>query len=182
MTAADWQAIAEWVTAGAVLYAVITWAWGRRPRAVGEWVKARLFPPRVSLEAGVRFARKAARSGHAPYTPTQGAVSPDQSLEYLLAKVAETVWNAASAVQQELEPYLVPLRNYLAALAGKAGTGPARDFAIGVLTERVRQEEDGWPDQEGDGKRGAHGSGNSHLCLLDSKHLVEEAIYSVEAT
>jgi hypothetical protein len=44
VTAADWQAIAECVTASAVLYAVITWAWGRRPREAGERIKALLFP------------------------------------------------------------------------------------------------------------------------------------------
>lgn len=177
VTAADWQALAEWVTAGAVLYAVITWAWGRRPREAGERIKALLFPPRVSLEAGVKHARKAARSGHPPYTPTQGAVSPDQPLGYLLAKVAETVWAAAS----DFEANVVPVRNYLAALAYKAGTAAARDFALGVLTERIRQEENGWPDQKGDGKRGPHGSGDSHRCLLDSKHDVESAIYGTEA-
>lgn len=71
------------------------------------------------------------------------------------------------------------MQNYLAALAGSAGTGSARDFALGVLTERVRQE-DGWPDQPGDsrGKRTAHGTGSSHLCLLERKHQVEDAIYS----
>lgn len=73
-----------------------------------------------------------------------------------------------------------PLRNYLAALEAKVGVSPARDFALGVLTERVRQEEDGWPDQDGDGKRGPHGSGNRHLCLLGCKHAVEDAIYAVE--
>jgi len=51
------------------------------------------------------------------------------------------------------------------------------------LTERVRQEENGWPDQPGgpSGKRGAHGTGNSHLCLLESKRQVEDAIYGVGA-
>jgi len=179
VTAEDWQALAEWVTAGAVLYAVIAWAWGRRPRGAGEWIRARLFPPRVSLEAGVKLARKAARSGHPPYAPTQGAVSPDQPLDYLLAKVTETVWSAAS----DSDPNLLPLRAYLAALAEKAGTNAARDFALGVLTERVRQEENGWPDQEGDpsGKRGPHGSGDSHWCLIGRKHQVEDAIYGTEA-
>jgi hypothetical protein len=83
------------------------------------------------------------------------------------------------AAQSELEPYLVPVRNYLTALAGQAGMSPARDFALGVLTERVRQEEDGWPHQPGDrrGKRTAHGTGASHLCLLERKHQVDDAIY-----
>jgi hypothetical protein len=178
LTAAWVQAIAAVVTAAAVVYAVVFWAWNRRPRGVVGWIKARYFPPRVSLEAGVRTARKFARSGHPPFTPTDGAVSPDQPLDYLLAKVTETVWGAASGS----EPSLLPVRNYLAALAGKAGTAPARDFALGVLTERVRQEENGWPDQEGDpgGTRGPHGSGGSHLCLLARKHEVEDVIYSVE--
>jgi hypothetical protein len=89
------------------------------------------------------------------------------------------VWEAVSAAHSELEPYLVPVRNYLTTLAEKAGLSPARDFALGVLTERVRQEEDGWPDQPGDprGKRTAHGTGASHLCLLNRKHQVEDAIY-----
>ena len=165
------------VTAAAVVYGVMAWAWGRRPRGVAAWVKARYFPPRVSLESGVRTARRQANSGRAPYTPTQGAVSPDQPLEYLLDKVTETVWNAASGSA----PELTPVRNYLVALAGNAGLGPARDFALGVLTERVRQEEDGWPDHPGDrrGFRTAHGTGESHSCLLDRKHQVETAIYEV---
>jgi hypothetical protein len=104
----------------------------------------------VSLEAGVAYARTAARSGHPPNTVTHGPASPEQPLDYLLAKTAETVWEAVSAAQSELEPYLVPVRGYMTALAAKAGTSPARDFALGVLTERVRQEEDGWPDQPGD--------------------------------
>jgi len=177
VTAAAWSALAEWVTAAAVVYAVIAWAWGRRPRGVAKWIKDRYFPPRVSLEAALRTARKFARSGHPPNTPTRGAVSPEQPLDYLLAKVTETVWAAAS----DPDPNLIPVRSYLAALAEKAGTNEARDFALGVLTERVRQEENGWPDQKGDagGKRGPHGSGNSHLCLLESKHEVEDAIYAI---
>jgi hypothetical protein len=89
---------------------------------------------------------------------TRGAVSPDDPLDYLLDKVAETVREAASSANSELGPYLRPMQNYLTALAGNAGTEPARDFALGVLTKRVRQEEDGWPDQPGDprGKRTAH--------------------------
>jgi hypothetical protein len=127
----------------------------------------------------VKLARKAARSGHPPYTPTLGAVSPDQPLDYLLAKVTETAWGAAA----DPDPNFVPLRNYLAALAEKARTNAARDFALGVLTERVRQEENGWPDQPGDpgGKRGPHGSGDNHACLLGRKHQVEAAIYGTEA-
>lgn len=75
--------------------------------------QGRYFPPRVSLEAGLRTARKAARSGRPPYTPTQGEVSPDQPLDYLLAKVAETIWSAAS----DLDPNLIPVGNSLAAPA-----------------------------------------------------------------
>jgi hypothetical protein len=105
MLAAAWvQAIAAVVTAAAVVYAVIVWAWNRRPRGVIGWIRARYFPPRVSLEAGLRTARQFARSGHPPYTPTEGAVSPGQPLDYLLAKVTETVWAAAS----DSEPSLVP--------------------------------------------------------------------------
>jgi hypothetical protein len=71
----------------------------------------------------------------------------------------------------------------MGALIEKAGHNPARDFALGVLTERVRQEEDGWPDQSGTeqeraGRRQAHGHPNAHLCLLDRKHQVEAAIYT----
>jgi hypothetical protein len=177
MLAAAWvQAIAAVVTAAAVVYAVILWAWNRRPRGAAEWIKARYFPPRVSMEAGVRTARKFARSGHPPYTPTEGVASSDQPLDYLLAKVTETVWAAASDPNSNL----VPVRNYLTALAEKAGISAARDFALGVLTERVRQEENGWPDQQGDegGRRGGHGSGDSHWCLLAQKHQTEDAIYS----
>lgn len=39
----------------------------------------------------------------------------ERLFEYLLAKAAETVWEAVSAAHSELEPYLVPLRNYLGA-------------------------------------------------------------------
>jgi hypothetical protein len=133
------------------------------------------------MEAGIAYARTAAQSGHPPYTVTQGLATPDQPLEYLLAKTAETVWEAVSSAQSELEPYLVPVRNYVNALAGKTGLTLSRDFALGVLTERVRQEEDGWPDQPGDprGRRTAHGTGDSHLCLLHRKHQVEDAIYAI---
>ena len=200
MTAADYQAIADWVVA---LVAVTALGWVRAlPVTLVSWSRVRMrratallfsreaaslpsreFNPEVSLEAGIAYARQAAMTGHPPYTVTQGRVSPDQPLDYLLAKVCETVWEAASSAQSELEPYLLPLRNYLAALISKAGQNPARDFALGVLTERVRQEEDGWPDQPGTqqeraGRRQAHGHPNAHLCLLDRKHQVEAAIYA----
>jgi len=138
--------------------------------------------PEVSLEAGIAYARAVAKTGHPPYVPTRGFPSADDPPDYLLDKTAETVWAAASSAQSELEPYLKPLRNYLAALAGAAGGEPARDFAPGVMTERVRQEENGWPDQPGDrrGKRTGHGTGPSHLCLLDRKHQVEDAIYDAQ--
>jgi hypothetical protein len=180
MLAAAWvQAIAAAVAAAAIVYAVIVWAWNRRPRGIAQWIKDRYFAPRVSLESGIRTARKVARSGRAPNTPTKAALIAEQPLESLLAKTAETVWAAVSAGQSDLDPYLMPLRNYITALIEKAGLSPARDFALGVLTERVRQEEDGWPDQPGDpgGKRGAHGAGYSHTCLLERKHQVEDAIY-----
>ena len=111
--------------------------------------------------------------------PTRGFPSTEDPLDYLLYKTAETVWEAAASAHSELEPYLKPVRNYLTALAGNAGVEPARDFALGVLTERVRQEENGWPDQPGDprGKRTGHGTGRSHSCLLERKHQVEDAIY-----
>jgi hypothetical protein len=135
--------------------------------------------------AGIAYARQAARSGHPPYAVTQGRVSAGQPLDYLLGKVCETVWEAVSSAQSELEPYLAPLHNYLGALTAKAGRTPARDFALGVLTERVRQEEDGWPDQPGTeqeraGRRQAHGHPSSHLCLLERKYQVEAAIYATE--
>jgi hypothetical protein len=135
--------------------------------------------PEVSLEAGIAYARAVAQTGHPPYFPTRGFPSADDPLDYLLDKTAETVWEAASSAQSELEPHLKPVRNYLAALAGNAGVEPARDFALGVLTERVRQEENGWPDQPGDprGRRTGHGTGPSHSCLLERKHQVEDAIY-----
>lgn len=146
---------------------------------MAQWIKDRYLPPRVSLESGIRAARKVARSGRASNTPTKGTPIAEQPLDYLLAKTAETVWAAASSGYSDLESYLLPVRNYITALIEKAGLFPARDFALGVLTERVRQEEDGWPDQQSDpgGKRGAHGTGNSHTCLLERKHQVEDAIY-----
>lgn len=201
LTAEDWQAIADWVIAAGVLTGLVGWLWRQRG-VVGGWFTARWRrmiasilssevvageawesvsqTPEVSMEAGIAYARTAARSGHPPYTVTQGRVSPEQALDYLLAKAAETVWEAVTSVNSELEPYLVPMRNYLAALSTRASLGSARDFALGVLTERVRQEEDGWPDEPGDraGKRGPHGT-PIHLCLLERKHLVEVAIYNV---
>jgi hypothetical protein len=135
--------------------------------------------PEVSLEAGIAYARIVAGTGHPPYFPTRGFPSADDPLDYLLDKTAETVWEAASSAHSELDPYLKPVRNYLAALAGNAGVEPARDFALGVLTERVRQEENGWPDHPGDpsGRRTGHGTGPSHSCLLERKYQVEDAIY-----
>jgi hypothetical protein len=203
VTAADWQAIAEWVLAAAVLVGVARWIWnrtwplgvrfaGRVRSAVRSVLRSEVTAgaawasvsetPEVSMEAGIAFARTAARSGHPPYTPTSGRADPEQPLGYLLAKTAETVWEAASAGHSELEPYIVPVRNYMMALGAKAGIAQARDFALGVLTERVRQEEDGWPDHPGDhsGLRKGHGTGASHLCLLERKHEVEDAIYATE--
>jgi hypothetical protein len=198
--AADVQAIAESLTALTVVGGVSSWMWHQR-QTMSEWFTSRWRrqvtavisdeatagtawqavsqTPEVSMEAGIAYARTAARSGHPPHTVTQGRAAPDQPLGYLLAKTAETVWSAASAAHSDLESYLVPVRNYMIALAAKAGVPQARDFALGVLTERVRQEEDGWPDQSGGpgGKRGAHGTGASHLCLLERKHQVEDAIY-----
>jgi hypothetical protein len=200
--AADVQAIAESVTALTVVGGFLSWTWHRR-KTMSEWFtrkwrsqvtavisdevtagvawQAVSETPEVSMEAGIAYARTAAQSGHPPWTVTQGRVAPDQPLGYLLAKTAETVWAAASAAHSELEPYLVPVRNYMTALIAKVGVSAARDFALGVLTERVRQEEDGWPDQPGDprGRRSAHGTGAGHLCLLEQKHQVEDAIYEV---
>jgi hypothetical protein len=202
VTAADWTAIAEWVIAAGVLGGLASWLWHQR-QAVSGWFSHRWRKmaetvlteevtagaawqdvrqvPEVSMEAGIAYARTTTRSGRAPHTVTQGRPSPEQPLDYLLAKTAETVWEAVSSAQSELEPYLVPVRNYMTALAGKAGLPRARDFALGVLTERVRQEEDGWPDHPGPpgGTRTAHGTGNSHSCLLERKHEVENMIYEV---
>jgi len=202
VTAADWQAIAEWVIAASVLVAAASWLWRQR-QAVSGWFARRWRKmaesvlagevtagaawqdvkqvPEVSMEAGIAFARTTTESGRAPHTITQGRATAEQPLEYLLAKTGEVVWEAASAAQSELEPYLLPLRNYMTALAAKAGVNPARDFALGVLTERVRQEEDGWPDHPGPpgGRRKEHGTGAGHLCLLDRKHQVEDAIYAI---
>jgi hypothetical protein len=203
VTAADWQAIAEWVTAAAILAGVARWTWkrtwplgvrfaGRVRSAVRSVLRSEVTAgaawtsvsetPEVSMEAGIAFARTAARSGHPPYTPTSGRADPEQQLGYLLAKTAETVWEAASAAHSELGSYLVPVRNYMTALSAKAGISPARDFALGVLTERVRQEEeDGWPDRPDNrsGQRTEHGTGAGHLCLLERKHDVENAIYAI---
>ena len=184
MLAAAWtSAAAAWVTAAAVLAGLFSWLYRQYPQtmaAARHWLAARIHPEKVSLAAGTKYARTAARSGHPPYEVTRGAVSPDQPLRYLLAKTTETVWAAVTSAQSELEPDLVPMRNYLTALSQKAGLSPARDFALGVLTERVRQEEDGWPDGPGGprGKRTAHGTGEDHLCLLGRKHQVEDAIYA----
>ena len=69
----------------------------------------------------------------------------------------------------------------MTALAAKEGLTPARDFALGVLTERVRQEETAGPPprpaaRQADAARRRTG----HLCLLERKHQVEDAIYAVE--
>jgi hypothetical protein len=169
--AADWQAIAEGVTAATVVVAAISWTWNRT-RPLGIWFAGRMRKavksvlrseatagaawesvsetPEVSMEAGVAYARTAARSGHPPHTVTSGRAGPEQPLGYLLTKTAETVWEAVSAGQSDFGPNFAPVRNYLTALAEKVGLSQARDFALGVLTERVRQEEDGWPDHPGD--------------------------------
>ena len=86
----------------------------------------------------------------------------------------------ASSAHSELASYLVPVRNGMTTLSAKADLSPARDFALGVLIERVRQEE-GWPDHPGDhsGVRTGHGTGVSRLCLLERKHEVEDAIYAI---
>ncbi len=201
--AADVSALAESVAALTVVGAVATWVRRTSTSAVSRLRRRRhkelvgvlsnevasgpgwddvTASPEVSLEAGIAYARAVTKTGHPPYVPTQGFPSADDPLDYLLDKTAETVWAAASSAQSELEPYLKPMRNYLAALAGPAGAEPARDFALGVLTERVRQEENGWPDQPGDprGKRTGHGAGPSHLCLLERKHQVEVAIYDAQ--
>jgi hypothetical protein len=201
--AADVSALAESVAALTVVGAVVTWVRRTSTSAVSRLRRRRhkelvgvlsnevasgpgwddvTASPEVSLEAGIAYARAVTKTGHPPYVPTRGFPSADDPLDYLLDKTAETVWAAASSAQSELEPYLKPMRNYLAALAGAAGAEPARDFALGVLTERVRQEENGWPDQPGDprGKRTGHGTGSSHLCLLDRKHQVEDAIYDAQ--
>jgi len=201
--AADVSALAESVAALTVVGAVATWVRRTSTSAVSRLRRRRhkelvgvlsnevaagpgwddvTASPEVSLEAGIAYARAVAKTGHPPYVPTRGFPSADDPPDYLLDKTAETVWAAASSAQSELEPYLKPLRNYLAALAGAAGGEPARDFALGVLTERVRQEENGWPDQPGDrrGKRTGHGTGPRHLCLLDRKHQVEDAIYDAQ--
>jgi hypothetical protein len=184
MTAADYSAIAECVGAATVLVAAISWALNRT-RPLGIWFQDRLRkalnPTRVSMEVGVAYARKAARSGHPPVTVTDGGPDPEQPIEYLLAKTAESVWQVVSAGHSEHGLNLDPVRNYMTALAAKAGLSPARDFALGVLTERVRQEEDGWPDHPGDhsGLRTGHGTGTGHLCLLQRKHDVEDAIYGI---
>jgi len=145
VTAADYQAVAEWVGALAALIGVGVLGWAKGlPAALASWSRVRMrratsllfsrevaalpsseFNPEVSLEAGIAYARQAARSGHPPYTVTQGRVSAGQPLDYLLGKVCETVWEAVSSAQSELEPYLVPLRNYLGALTAKAA-GPQR--------------------------------------------------------
>src|SRR5580658_6930558 len=198
--AADVSALAESVAALTVVGAVATWVRRTSTGAVSRLRHRRhkelvgvlsnevasgpgwedvTASPEVSLEAGIAYARAVAQTGHPPYFPTRGFPSADDPLDYLLDKTAETVWEAASSAQSELEPHLKPVRNYLAALAGNAGVEPARDFALGVLTERVRQEENGWPDQPGDlrGRRTGHGTGPSHSCLLERKHQVEYAIY-----
>ena len=202
MSSGAWQAIAEWITAATILFSAASWAWHQRRSATDRFARswrramaavlrsevtagkaweAVAKAPEVSMEAGIAYARTAAQSGHPPYTPTQGRATAEQPLEYLLAKTAETVWAAASAVHQDFDSHLVLVRNYMTALIAKTSLSQARDFALGVLTERVRQEEDGWPDQPGDpaGKRKAHGAGNSHLCLLETKHEVENAFYAI---
>jgi len=95
VTAADYQAVAEWVGALAALIGVGVLGWAKGlPAALASWSRVRMrratsllfsrevaalpstvFNPEVSLEAGIAYARQAARSGHPPYTVTQGRVS-----------------------------------------------------------------------------------------------------------
>lgn len=96
LTAEDWQAVAEWVTAASILSGLISWLWRQR-QSVSGWFTSRwrrkvvsvlasevaageawesvTKVPEVSMEAGIAYARTAARSGHPPYTVTQGRVS-----------------------------------------------------------------------------------------------------------
>lgn len=85
------------------------------------------------MEAGISYARVAARSGHPPRTITQGRATADQPLGYLLAKTAETVWEAASATHTDSESQFVAVRNYIGTLAEKTGLSEARDFALVFL-------------------------------------------------
>lgn len=140
--AADVSAFAESVAALTVVGAVATWvrrtstsAVSRLPRrrhdelvgvlanevASGPGWEGVTASPEVSLEAGIAYARAVTKTGHPPYVPTRGFPSADDPLDYLLDKTAETVWAAASSAQSELEPYLKPVRNYLAALARSYG-------------------------------------------------------------
>jgi hypothetical protein len=55
------------------------------------------------MEAGIAYARATAQSGHPLYTVTQGLVSAEQPLDYLLAKTAETVWESVPSGQSEFK-------------------------------------------------------------------------------
>jgi hypothetical protein len=83
VTAADWSAIAEWVLAAAVIAGLISWLWRQR-QTVSTWFTHRWRKrvisvlekevtasaawesvsqtPEVSMEAGVAYARTAAKS------------------------------------------------------------------------------------------------------------------------
>jgi hypothetical protein len=111
--AADVAAVAEAITALTVVSAFGAWALRTSKTAVsrlrrrrhkelvqvlssevasGPGWEAVTTSPEVSFEAGVAYARAATASGTPPYVPTLGAPSPDDPLDYLLDKVAESVW------------------------------------------------------------------------------------------
>lgn len=200
VTAADWTAVADWVVAASILTGLISWLWRQR-QAAAAWFTRRWRrkvatvldsevtaeaawesvsqTPEVSMESGVAYARTAARSGHPPYTVTQGRVSADQPLGYLLAKTAETVGcGLGRAVRTRALPGPGPQLHGRPDGEGRCQSGAGlRAWRADRARPSGRERLAGSARRPPKGKRTAHGTGASHLCLLERKHQVEDAIY-----
>ena len=182
MTAADYQAVAEWVGALAALIGVGVLGWAKGlPAALTSWSRVRMrratsllfsrevaalpsteFNPEVSLEAGIAYARQAARSGHPPYTVTQGRVSAGQPLGYLLGEVRNGLGGRLiSSVGTGTVPGSPPTTTW--ALLPQKRAGPRRVTLPWASSPSGRgRKKYGWPDQPGTeqeraGRRQAHG-------------------------
>lgn len=130
-----------------------------------------------SLEGGIILARRIARTDREYHSGFHGMPEVDSPDHILLGGV----YMAVSSYVRHTEGHRKWLTNYQRALMRKHGELEGRDFALGVLTEVVRQEEDGHPDSPSYGDPGIRGPHNTpeHWCLLANKAVVEGVIYDV---
>ena len=162
MTAADFQAVAESIAAVAALIAVgaLGWVTGL-PAALVSWSRVRMrredsllfsrevaaLPPKRVQPGGIaggghRPRAAGGEDGHPPYAVTQGHVSPEQPLDYLLAKVCEAVWEAVSSAWRRCRSVLA----YPAAMISRCRSSsrgissrPARSIPRSVQTPQPRR-------------------------------------------